>query len=408
MSLRIDCPVDHRRRHQRQGLDVRDARVDPSARRLSAPASTRRRISCATTSACASTATRPATTRWSRRSMRSRSARIPHAGRRRYAAHVLRIRHARGAAGCSRARASTRWCSRWASAGGSTRSTSIDADVAVRDERSTSITSTISARRARPSAARRPASSARDGRAVCGDRESAASVARRTPPRLGAPLLAPRPRLRRTPTRARSGAIAVPRGERFGLPLPALRGAYQLGNAATALAALDALRERLPVARRRSARGLVHVELAGRFQVLPGRPAIVLDVAHNPQAARALADALGDMGSHPRTLAVFGDAGRQGHRRRRRARSRRASTAGTSRRCRARAAQRRRASQTRSRRPVSPPRAIRAFDDIAEAFDAARDAASEADRIVGLRLVPHRRCGARRGRRSGGERRNLA
>jgi dihydrofolate synthase/folylpolyglutamate synthase len=52
--------------------------------------------------------------------------------------------------------------------------------------------------------------------------------------------------------------------------------------------------------------GLVHVTLAGRFQVLPGRPVTVLDVAHNVQAARVLADSLGTMGFYPRTLGVFG------------------------------------------------------------------------------------------------------
>ena len=52
--------------------------------------------------------------------------------------------------------------------------------------------------------------------------------------------------------------------------------------------------------------GLVTVELPGRFQVLPGRPTIVLDVAHNPHAARVLAATLGTMGYFPETLAVFG------------------------------------------------------------------------------------------------------
>jgi dihydrofolate synthase/folylpolyglutamate synthase len=93
---------------------------------------------------------------------------------------------------------------------------------------------------------------------------------------------------------------------RYGLPFPALRGAYQLRNAATALAAIDALHSRLPVASGAVRDGLVNVELPGRFQVLPGRPAIVLDVAHNPQAARVLADALSSMGFFPRTFAVFG------------------------------------------------------------------------------------------------------
>jgi len=97
-----------------------------------------------------------------------------------------------------------------------------------------------------------------------------------------------------------------PRGERFGLPVPALRGAYQLGNAATVIAIIDALRETLPVRSGALREGLLTVELPGRFQVLPGRPTIVLDVAHNPHAATVLADELGAMGYYPRTFAVFG------------------------------------------------------------------------------------------------------
>jgi len=97
-----------------------------------------------------------------------------------------------------------------------------------------------------------------------------------------------------------------PGGPRHGLPHPALRGSYQLANAAAALTALDTLRERLPVSMGAVREALVSIELAGRFQVLPGRPVTVLDVAHNPQAARAFADNLAAMGFHPRTLAVFG------------------------------------------------------------------------------------------------------
>lgn len=97
-----------------------------------------------------------------------------------------------------------------------------------------------------------------------------------------------------------------PAGRRHGLPHPALRGAYQLTNAATALAAIDLLRGRVHVGGGAIRDGLVTVELAGRFQVLPGRPALVLDVAHNPHAARAFAATLGRMGWFPRTLAVFG------------------------------------------------------------------------------------------------------
>lgn len=97
-----------------------------------------------------------------------------------------------------------------------------------------------------------------------------------------------------------------PGGNRYSLPAPALRGAHQLINAATALAALGLLAERLPVSGGAIRDGLVSVTLAGRFQVLPGRPAIVLDVAHNPHAARVLASALSTMGYFPRTRAVLG------------------------------------------------------------------------------------------------------
>jgi dihydrofolate synthase/folylpolyglutamate synthase len=94
-------------------------------------------------------------------------------------------------------------------------------------------------------------------------------------------------------------------GPRPPLPLPALRGSYQLSNAAAALAALAALRETLPVDMGAVRGGLVSVELPARFQVLPGRPEVVLDVAHNPHAARALAVNLQQMQRAGRCLAVF-------------------------------------------------------------------------------------------------------
>ena len=97
-----------------------------------------------------------------------------------------------------------------------------------------------------------------------------------------------------------------PGGARGGLAYPALRGAIQLANAACAIAALESLRGRLPVSAQDIRVGLGLVELPGRFQVLPGRPAIVLDVAHNPQAAGVLAENLAMMGRYRRTLAVVG------------------------------------------------------------------------------------------------------
>lgn len=91
-----------------------------------------------------------------------------------------------------------------------------------------------------------------------------------------------------------------------GLSYPALRGANQLLNAAGVLAVFEALHERLPISAQAVRNGLALVSLPGRFQVVPGQPTLVLDVAHNPQAVAALALNLDQMGYFPRTLAVLG------------------------------------------------------------------------------------------------------
>ena len=97
------------------------------------------------------------------------------------------------------------------------------------------------------------------------------------------------------------------RGKRFsGLSYPALRGANQLLNASAVIAALMAIRDRLPVSAQDIRNGLALVELPGRFQVLPGKPTVVLDVAHNPHAAATLAQSMEAMAYHPYTYAVFG------------------------------------------------------------------------------------------------------
>jgi dihydrofolate synthase/folylpolyglutamate synthase len=93
---------------------------------------------------------------------------------------------------------------------------------------------------------------------------------------------------------------------RNSLGYPSLRGANQLLNASAALAALEVLRNRLPVGAQEVRNGLVMVDLPGRFQVLPGRPSVILDVAHNPHAAATLAQNLDNMGFHRYTYAVFG------------------------------------------------------------------------------------------------------
>jgi dihydrofolate synthase / folylpolyglutamate synthase len=91
-----------------------------------------------------------------------------------------------------------------------------------------------------------------------------------------------------------------------GLAYPALRGANQLMNASGVLAAITALREQLPVTAQAVRNGFAFVELPGRFQIIPGQPALVLDVAHNPHSVAALAANLDAMGFYPTTHAVFG------------------------------------------------------------------------------------------------------
>jgi len=94
-------------------------------------------------------------------------------------------------------------------------------------------------------------------------------------------------------------------GKRSALPYPALRGTYQLANAASALVALEQMQHLLPVDMGAIRRGLVEVDLPGRFQVLPGRPVVVLDVGHNPHAARGLSASLRELPSGGRLMAVF-------------------------------------------------------------------------------------------------------
>ena len=105
----------------------------------------------------------------------------------------------------------------------------------------------------------------------------------------------------------RQGESALLR--RGGLANPALRGACQLRNASAALAVIDVLKQQLPASMQAVRRGLIELELPGRFQVVPGRPTIMLDVAHNPQAVAGLADNLGNMGFFEKTIAVVGMLG---------------------------------------------------------------------------------------------------
>lgn len=76
---------------------------------------------------------------------------------------------------------------------------------------------------------------------------------------------------------------------RDALPEPALRGRYQLDNAAAVLMVTELLTRRLPLSQAHVREGLANAKVLGRFQVLTGEVPLILDVAHNPQAAEALA-----------------------------------------------------------------------------------------------------------------------
>jgi len=89
------------------------------------------------------------------------------------------------------------------------------------------------------------------------------------------------------------------------LPFPALAGKQQLDNAATVIAAVRALALRLEVSEFAIRAGLEKARLSGRYQRIPGRPEILLDVAHNPQAAGLLAEFVRARYPGRRVLALF-------------------------------------------------------------------------------------------------------
>ncbi|WP_455217393.1 glutamate ligase domain-containing protein, partial [Kaarinaea lacus] len=99
------------------------------------------------------------------------------------------------------------------------------------------------------------------------------------------------------------------KGPKFDLPLPALAGACQVNNAAGVLMVVEQLAKCMPgrvtFNENVLSRGLEKVRLPGRFQVLPGTPTRILDVAHNPQAAQVLAENLSTMACRGKTLAVL-------------------------------------------------------------------------------------------------------
>jgi len=89
------------------------------------------------------------------------------------------------------------------------------------------------------------------------------------------------------------------------LPLPKLQGDFQLANATNALMAVKAMEDKLPLTEISIQKGITLTLLPGRFQEVKKMPSLILDVAHNPQAARSLSHNLKTHVVPGKTIAVF-------------------------------------------------------------------------------------------------------
>ncbi len=89
------------------------------------------------------------------------------------------------------------------------------------------------------------------------------------------------------------------------LPLPTLKGQHQFNNAATVLMAVEKMQDYLPISPKAIAMGLSNTQLTGRFQLIESDIPVLLDVGHNPQAVRMLADYLVRDFANKKIHAVF-------------------------------------------------------------------------------------------------------
>ena len=83
-------------------------------------------------------------------------------------------------------------------------------------------------------------------------------------------------------------SLHSPFGDIQNLPRPALQGAFQMANAATAIVALQALSAKLSISHEHIKQGLLNAQLQGRFEKLHEQPLVIADVAHNPHAVSSL------------------------------------------------------------------------------------------------------------------------
>ncbi|MDH5387618.1 MAG: bifunctional tetrahydrofolate synthase/dihydrofolate synthase [Gammaproteobacteria bacterium] len=83
-------------------------------------------------------------------------------------------------------------------------------------------------------------------------------------------------------------SLQSPFGGMKDLPYPVLQGDFQIGNAATAIVALQALAAKLTISDEHIKQGLLNAQLHGRFEKLHDQPLVIADVAHNPHAVSSL------------------------------------------------------------------------------------------------------------------------
>jgi dihydrofolate synthase / folylpolyglutamate synthase len=107
-------------------------------------------------------------------------------------------------------------------------------------------------------------------------------------------------------THARTWSWQGPQQRYDDLPYPVLQGDFQARNAAAVIMVLELLRPRFEVNRAQLANGLQHAAIAGRFQIIAGKVTTIVDVAHNPHGAQALAQALAHFPCQGRTHAIMG------------------------------------------------------------------------------------------------------
>ncbi|MGD8556405.1 MAG: bifunctional tetrahydrofolate synthase/dihydrofolate synthase [Chromatiales bacterium] len=89
------------------------------------------------------------------------------------------------------------------------------------------------------------------------------------------------------------------------LPFPRMSGDYQLQNAAAVITLLHLVQDRLPVSPQAISEGLHEAAAPARFQQVRSHPAVYVDVAHNTEAAIALAGNLAAVTERGRVHAIF-------------------------------------------------------------------------------------------------------